>query len=206
MQNGEVYIGSEYDVTAAQDVVSITKDGSEYIFDHDYQDILASDIERMARGESVSYKAEMPADGVLIVRVYKQVEITYYYQVKYVFTAYDPDGNITYSGMEQEPVAASDVDTMTISAPDTYMHQEQMFTRNGEAEQTADLTGSTEERPYVFVVNYEIHEEKAPVQEEEITTLPPQTGDDGVGMWLVLMLLATAGMVLLMAKEHKRQQ
>jgi len=63
---------------------------------------------------------------------------------------------------------------------------------------TADLTGTTENAPYVFVVSYEFRE--LPLQD-----VLPETGDRGTGMWIALMAAASAAMAMLIAPPRRRK-
>ena len=110
----------------------------------------------------------------------------------------------------------------SITAPETYSHEGYGFNRKSEETQSAGLAGTTAERPHVFVVEYEMHEGDEPVPDTQlppgltppqeppkvtdapVADLPPQTGDDGVALYLVLMLCAAAGLAALIADHRKR--
>ena len=65
---------------------------------------------------------------------------------------------------------------------------------------TADLTGTSEDAPYVFVIEYEFTEKPDPA----LVNLP-KTGDRGIGRWIALMAVAFASMAMLIAPPRRRK-
>ena len=61
----------------------------------------------------------------------------------------------------------------------------------------------------MFVTLYEVRLTEEPQPDEEETVipeLPPQTGDDGVILWAVLMLCSMAGLMLLTVSRRKQDE
>ena len=58
--SGALYVGADYDVSAAKDVTSITVNGATYTFDSD---------------ADAAYTGKVPADGLEITRVYQKEEV-----------------------------------------------------------------------------------------------------------------------------------
>ena len=211
----EMYIGAPYDVSEALQVEQIVLGGSEYAFDHHYQ--MRTPLRSMGSltfVEDVDYKGSMPSGGIHITRVYRLDRVTYYYQQKNVYTAYDAEGNVLYSAEDELPVTASAEAMMTVTSPESNVHNGYGFWRVSEETQTADLTGSAPDQPYVFATYYEFHQGDDPVPDTElppgitppetpVDTLPPQTGDNGVALWFCLMLLAGAGIALQLTAQRK---
>ena len=136
--------------------------------------------------------------------------VSYYYQLKHVYTAYDASGAEVYSGSDIWPVMATLNREHTIQSPDTYDHGGYTFQRISDAEQTADLTGTTETAPYVFTVYYEVREEApeatpVPGPGTTVPSAPPQTGDEGPALWMLCLILSGAGLMLLMTASRKQR-
>jgi hypothetical protein len=166
----------------------------------------------------------MPPGGIEITRVYRLDKVTYYYQQKNVYTAYDVDGNVVHSATDELPVTASEEAGMTIELPETCEHNGYGFRRVSEGTMTADLTGTAPDKPYVFIAYYEFRQGDEPVPDTElppgitapvepqptvtapVESLPPRTGDGGVALWQWLMVLASAGLVLLLAAQRKARR
>ena len=223
LMSAPVYIGEPYNVSEAKALDVIVQGNKEYQFKYHYQQReLVRSMGGLMAMNGDEYAGPMPVGGVIITRVYELSNETYYYQQKYVFTAYDANGDVVYSASEEWPVASTDQETVTITAPETYSHEGYGFNRKSEETQSAGLAGTTAERPHVFVVEYEMHEGDEPVPDTQlppgltppqeppkatdapVADLPPQTGDDGVALYLVLMLCAAAGLAALIADHRKR--
>ena len=218
----EMYIGDPYDVTEALQVKQIILGGSEYAFDHHYQmRAPVRSVGSLTFVEDVDYSGAMPAGGIEITRVYRLDKVTYYYQQKNVYTAYDADGNVLYSATDEQPVTASQESGVTIALPESCEHNGYGFWRVSEETMTADLTDTAPDKPYVFVAYYEFRQGDEPVPDTQlppgitvpekpqpavtapVESLPPRTGDEGVALWQWLMVLAGAGLALLLAAQRK---
>ena len=182
----------------------IEKNGIEYQFVADYLTEVAADVTADdADASDADYAGLMPEGGVEITRVYR--EMVFYYQLKHEYTAYDASGAVNYTATGTWAVMATHNRRHTIQSPDTYEHGGYTFQRVSEAEQTGDLTGTTQEAPYVFTVYYEVREE-APIPTPTVPAAPPQTGDEGAGHWLLSLILSGAGLMLLMTASRRRQR
>ena len=212
-----IYIGSNYDVTDALSVELIEKDGREYQFVTDYLTENAGEMATAADDTEATdedYTGLMPEGGVEITRVYR--EMVFYYQLKHEYTAYDASGAVKYTATDTWAVMATYNRRHTIQSPDTYEHGGYTFQRVSEAEQTGDLTGTTQDAPYVFTVYYEVREsepEATPtpnpgggVPGVTMPPAPPQTGDEGPALWLMCLILSGMSLILLMTASRRRQR
>lgn len=78
---------------------------------------------------------------------------SYFYTVTYNYTV-TTNGTVTYQDSETTQVQDTTKASQTITASATASHGGYTFDLASPAEQTADLTGTTREAPYQFVVNY----------------------------------------------------
>ncbi|MBR2925569.1 MAG: VWA domain-containing protein [Clostridia bacterium] len=222
----EMYIGEPYDVSEALQVQQIMLGGSEYAFDHHFQTRAPlRSVGSLTFVEDVDYQGAMPPGGIQITRVYRLGKVTYYYQQKNVYTAYDADGNVVYSGTQEFPILTSEVAIATLNALESFEYEGYGFWRVSEETMTADLTGTAPDKPYVFIVYYEFRQGDEPVPDTQlppgitapestpqptatapVDTLPPQTGDEGVALWQWLMVLASAGLVLMLKAQRKTRR
>ena len=166
-----IYIGSEYDVSAALALETLTKDGQEYRFVADYlKGLITVFAADETEAEDTDYAGLMPEGGVEITRVYR--EVVYHYQLVHEYAAYDANGTAVYTARDMWDVMTTRNKIHTIQSPDTYEHGGYTFLRVGEAARTGDLTGTTPSAPYVFTVRYEVREE---AQENVPTPTPTPT-------------------------------
>lgn len=107
---------------------------------------------------------------------------SYYYRTDYVYTGYGADGSQIYSDTVTGNVQTTGTSSYSFTAADTANHGGYAFSLAGDADLSANLTGTSRSDPYVFTVYYEftdLTEEGTPTGETpDNGTTPDQPTDD----------------------------
>lgn len=168
--------GQTYDVSSAEEITSITKDGKIYDFVSD---------------DDAEYTGEIFEDAVVITRVYEErakATITVRYVDKDGKKLMEPVNELVYVGTHFDVTAAK---TETISASGkTYT-----FSSDNGAVYEGTMSAESIEITRIY---------KLKTSGTGTGTATPETGDKGIGLWLALLLVSAGAAAMLIPTERRR--
>lgn len=214
--SGSVILGQSFNVSTAEDIISITIDGKIYDFDSD--------------GNNAKYSGTMQSSGAVINRVYKERE-----RASVIVQFVDDNGNKlrgditsdkTYIGSDFDVSSAKSVTTITIDGVTYEFVSDNNASYSGKMASNGKIITRIYMQKTVSIPESTIPESSVPETTTPETTTPegttpetttpetttpesnkpastvPNTGDFGLGLWISTLLLSACAILII--SRHRR--